>query len=149
MTEELKKPPKYWLELNYCEELFTRFRQNLSPLFSEPIPPFSTRFTGRLESILDSVKQSYEGKYLNKTVIAATTAYFYQLLIGHPFQNGNKRTSILFTHGFLVINGFDFTLSQKELFSLAVEVIENTTNHSYKSVKQAVRFIFEKSIIRR
>lgn len=88
----------------------------------EPIPPYDTRFPGKLEGILDSVRQTFDGKLLNTTILEAAAAYFNQLIRGHPFKNGNKRMAVLFTHYFLLAHSVDFTLSYNELFYFAVTV---------------------------
>ena len=88
----------------------------------EPIPEFDTRFPGKLEGILNSVRQTFGGELLNHTVLDAAAAYFNQLIRGHPFRNGNKRMAVLFTHYFLLAHGVDFNLSYNELFFFAVTV---------------------------
>lgn len=90
--------------------------------FDEPIPPFNTRYKGKLEGILNSVNQTFGGKYLNPTILDASASYFNQLIRGHPFQNGNKRVAVLFTHYFLLMNGLDYNLSYGEMFNFAVRI---------------------------
>lgn len=101
-----------------CGRLFRIFREKLE--FDEPIPPFETRFKGKLESILSSVCQTFNGQFLNNTVLDAAAAYFNQIIRGHPFQNGNKRMAVLFTHVFLLLHGADFTLRFNELYHVAI-----------------------------
>jgi death-on-curing protein len=48
---------------------------------------------------------------------------------GHPFHNGNKRTALACLHIFLLLNGFDFTLSNQEAEDFMVDIV---TNDSYK-----------------
>lgn len=86
----------------------------------EPIPEFETRFPGKLEGILESVRQSFAGKFLNPTILNSAAAYFNQIIRGHPFRNGNKRMGVLFTHYFLLSHGIDLTLHYNELFNFAV-----------------------------
>ena len=88
----------------------------------EPIPPFETRFPGKLESILESVRQTFGGQLLNPTLEEAAAAYFNTLIRGHPFRNGNKRMAVLFTHYFLLAHSVDFTLTYNELFFFAITV---------------------------
>lgn len=88
--------------------------------FDEPIPPFETRFHNRLEGILASVKQTFNQSYLNKRVIDAASAYFNQLIRGHPFANGNKRMGVLYSHYFLLKNGVELTLTPYELYHFAI-----------------------------
>jgi death-on-curing family protein len=88
----------------------------------EPLPPFNERFPGKLEGIVNSVNQTYDGIYLNNTVLDAAASYFNQFIRGHSFQNGNKRLALLYTHWFLLRNGVEFTLNSKELYNFAVAV---------------------------
>ncbi|KKP59318.1 MAG: Death-on-curing family protein [Candidatus Gottesmanbacteria bacterium GW2011_GWA1_34_13] len=88
----------------------------------EPIPPIENRFPGKLESILASVRQTFDGKSLNATVLDAASAYFNQIIRGHPFQNGNKRLAVMYTHIFLLWHGLDLSLYYNEMFYFALTV---------------------------
>ncbi len=118
MTKKLYGTPKNWLTLDVSRSLFETFRKQMGE--EEPIPEFETRFPGRLEGILESVRQSFAGSYLNPTILDAAAAYFNQIIRGHPFRNGNKRMGVLFTHYFLLSHGIDLTLRYNELFNFAV-----------------------------
>ncbi len=118
MTKKLQKTAKNWLTLKTCALLFKSFKQGLE--FGEPIPVFDSRYPGKLEGILDSVRQTYDGNYLNATVADASAAYFNQLIRGHPFENGNKRMAVLFSHFFLLRNGVDFTLGNRQMYRFAL-----------------------------
>lgn len=126
MTKKLYETPKNWLTPDVCARLFKIFREKLE--FDEPIPPFEIRFEGRLESILSSVRQSFNDRFLNKTVLDAAAAYFNQLIRGHPFQNGNKRMAVLFTHIFLLLHGIDFTLRFNEMYNFAIFIARASEN---------------------
>lgn len=56
-------------------------------LFDEPIPDFSTRFPGILESCLATPFQTFSGKSLYPTVIGKASILFYLMIKNHPFQN--------------------------------------------------------------
>lgn len=120
-TPSLTKTPKNWLTLDGCSHIFKNFKKELESL-GEPIPPFETRFPGRFESILNSIRQTYAGELLNPTLLDASAAYFNQIIRGHPFQNGNKRLAVLYTHYFLLSHEIDYTLSFNEMFYFAVTV---------------------------
>ena len=100
--------------------LFEDFKDLLTK--EESIPPFESRYAGKLEGILGSVRQTFEKKYLNNTVLDASTSYFNQFVRGHAFENGNKRCAVLFTGWFLLINDVEFTLTPKEMYNFAVAV---------------------------
>jgi death-on-curing protein len=115
------RTPTRWLNLRDSRHIFENFKKALETL-GEPIPPFESRFPGKLEGILESVRQTFDGSLLNPTVLDAAAAYFNQLIRGHPLQNGNKRMAVLFTHYFLLAHGVDFTMSYNELFFFAITV---------------------------
>lgn len=118
MTKRLQSTPRHWLSLETCGRIFEIFRKRWE--FDEPIPGFDTRYPGRLEGILESVRQTYGGKYLNHALVDAAAAYLNQLVRGHAMQNGNKRMAVLFTHTFLLVNGVDLTLTPEDMYNLAV-----------------------------
>lgn len=142
MTKNLYKTPKIWLTLDVCEKLLEGFRNQLEK--REPLPPFNTRYEGKLEGILGSVEQTYEGKYLNSTVLTAAASYFNQFIRGHSFENGNKRLGVLYTHIFLLMNGVDFTLTSEEMYNLAIAIAEaGEKGHKPEETKQVCIKIFE------
>jgi death on curing protein len=118
MIKKLEATPKNWLNLKLCQKIFEIFRAKWE--FDEPIPPFNTRYPGKLESLVNSVKQTYAGQYLNATVLDAAAAYLNQFIRGHAFVNGNKRMGILLTHSFLLMNGVDLTIMPEDLYYFAV-----------------------------
>ena len=119
MIKPLNQTPKYWLTVDDCEILFKHFSQKIT--FDEPLPPFNTRFPGKLESILGSVRQTYAAKHLNPTIVDAASAYFFQLITGHPFQNGNKRLAILFVHIFLLSHQLNLNVPTQTVKSIIKE----------------------------
>lgn len=118
MIKKLLQTPTHWLTLEDSRSLFETFRNQIGE--NEPIPPYDTRFPGKLEGILESVRQSFAEKFLNHTVLDAAAAYFNQIIRGHPFRNGNKRMGVLFTHYFLLTHDVDLTLKYNELFNFAI-----------------------------
>jgi death-on-curing family protein len=138
--ENLKKEPRLWLTLKMSQNIFERYKPYID--FDEPIPPFDTRFPGRLESIFGSVSATYGQKYLNPTVLDAAASYFYQLCKGHPFQNGNKRIAVLLTHIFLITHGVDFTVSDKSLYNLAMVVANLPRRWGITRAKSAIKKFF-------
>lgn len=120
MIKALLKVPKIYLELSDCKQLFVDFHDLID--FEEPIPDFETRYEERLESVLGTVKQTFMGKLLYPNVLSCAAAYLVMLNRSHPFRNGNKRLSVLFTHIFLLYNGINLTVPEKEMFDLAIVI---------------------------
>ncbi len=81
---------------------FQLARHELS--FDEPIPDFSTRFPGVLESCLSVPFQSFFGSTPYPTLEAKSAMLFYLMIKNHPFQNGNKRLAVTSLLVFLSLN---------------------------------------------
>jgi len=62
--------------------------------FNEPIPDFSTRFRGILESCLEVPFQAFYGQVPYRSLLTKASILFYLLIKNHPFQNGNKRIAV-------------------------------------------------------
>jgi hypothetical protein len=59
MIDHLKQPPLFYLDLNFCKKAYNFYQVKTNEFFTLPI--FETRFEGKLEGILGSVAQSYDG----------------------------------------------------------------------------------------
>ncbi|HEX7018332.1 MAG TPA: type II toxin-antitoxin system death-on-curing family toxin [Patescibacteria group bacterium] len=122
MTKKLLVSPKIWLNLQLCKSTYNVFKAEAR--FEEPLPEFDTRYPNRLESILGSVEQTFDGQLLYPTVAEAAAAYFQKIICEHPFVNGNKRTAVLYTDVFLFLNGFQWKLPYQDMYYLAVRVAD-------------------------
>lgn len=47
------------------------------------------------------------------------------MIANHPFRDGNKRTAVVLLYAFLRANDNDLTLTDEELFELAIGVAEH------------------------
>lgn len=93
--------------------------------WNEPIPPFHTRFPGRLESCLAAPYSTYDKQDLYPTLTDKAAILFYLMIKNHPFQNGNKRIAIAALFTYLYINGKWITISNDDLYDLAIWVAES------------------------
>lgn len=139
---KLIQKPLFWLTITESEVIFNKFKYLIQ--FDEPIPNFETRFPKKLESILESIRQTFEEEPLNATILDAASAYFNQIIRGHPFRNGNKRMAVLFTHVFLLMHGIDFVLNYKEMYSWAVGIAVFSEKLNGEETKNICREIIEK-----
>ncbi len=126
MIEKAQQIPTYWLSLETCEIIYNEFREFQVTL--GPLPPFDSRYPEKLESILGSVKQHAFGVRVFPTIAEATAGYFYKVCTGHPFQNGNKRMAIIFSHIFLRLHDIDYNLSFDKMYTLATVVASASEN---------------------
>jgi len=94
--------------------------------FDEPIPEYSTRFPGSLESCLAVPFQRFGGKSPYPTFIAKVAILFYLMIKNHPFQNGNKRVAMMTLFVFLYNNGKWMAVDEKELYNFTVWVAQSS-----------------------
>lgn len=93
--------------------------------WDEPIPDFSTRFPGILESCLANAFQTYAKRELYPTLIDKASMIFYQMIKNHPFVNGNKRIAVTTLLTFLYLNKKWIDVSNEQLYQIAVWVAES------------------------
>ncbi|MDE2079610.1 MAG: type II toxin-antitoxin system death-on-curing family toxin [Patescibacteria group bacterium] len=93
--------------------------------WDEPIPDFGTRFPNILESCLETPFQTFNRKPLYKRLVGKAAALFYLMIKNHPFENGNKRIAVMSTIVFIAMNGKWLSVSDKQLYRIAVDVAES------------------------
>lgn len=95
------------------EYMFTKLK------FEEPIPPFSNRFPGKLESCLNQPFVQFDGKDLYDGLEVKAFALFYFCIKNHPFENGNKRFAVAILLVFLALNGKWIAIDAVTLYEIA------------------------------
>jgi death-on-curing protein len=90
--------------------------------WDEPIPKFSTRNPGILESCLEQPFQGFDFTDLYPTLIDKASILFYLMIKNHPFQNGNKRLAIFTLNLFLNNNLCFFDVEPMDLYKLSLDV---------------------------
>ncbi len=100
------------------------------------------RDLGLLESALARPQVSFGGEDLYQTIFLKAAALMHLLILNHAFVDGNKRTGMVATAGFLYLNGWVLKLERGELLSAALKVeskqwgIEEIAEWLEKSVKK-------------
>jgi death-on-curing protein len=69
-----------------------------------------------LESALSRSEQI--ALYGNADAANLAAAYAYGIVQNHPFVDGNKRTGFVVAVTFLLLNGYDFTATEKEVVEM-------------------------------
>lgn len=90
--------------------------------WSEPIPEFSARVPGVLESCLATPFQSFSGNEFYPELVDKAAILFYLMIKNHPFQNGNKRLAIFTLMWFLNRNSTGLNITPNALYLLALDV---------------------------
>ncbi len=109
----------------------------------EPLPPFETRYSGILESIIESVKLKAFLQKLDLTQIAVN--YYVQLAKSQAFMNGNKRMSVVLSDVFLRLNGFELKKKYVDLENLTLMLSEDH-QHDLEQIIKILTPIFKKMI---
>jgi death on curing protein len=121
----------------------TAYQMAVELRWEEPIPPATTRYSGKLESALGAPFQTYQGKPLYRGVPAKAAVLFYFLVKSHPFQNGNKRIALMTLLVYLYRNGYWLTISPDELYNVAVWVAGSPRDAQAEAVKFLYRIIIK------
>lgn len=109
--------------------------------WTEPIPPFETRYPEVLEKCLTLPFQKYQGKDLYKGLIKKSAVMFYLMIKDHPFQNGNKRIAMTTLFYLLHRNNKWMKVDNQELYNFAKWVAESNAKLKDETVSAIEKFI--------
>ncbi|MBI3956618.1 MAG: type II toxin-antitoxin system death-on-curing family toxin [Candidatus Kerfeldbacteria bacterium] len=109
--------------------------------FDEPIPEFSTRYPGKLESCIVLPFQKFARRSLYPTMTQRAAMLFYLLIKNHPFQNGNKRIAITSLFVYLYKNKRWLRVDTQELYNFAVWVASSPSKLKDEVVTAIDKFI--------
>ena len=109
--------------------------------WSEPIPDFSSRFPGKLESCLVVPFQSFGGKLFYKGLVGKAAVLFYLMVKNHPFENGNKRIAMTALFYFLRKNKRWIRVDNQELYNFAKWVAESNPKLKNETVAAIQKFL--------
>ncbi len=107
----------------------------------EPIPPFASRYSDRLESCLSTPQQTYDKRELYPTLLDKAAILFYLLIKSHPFKNGNKRVAIMTLLYFLLKNGKWLRIPNMVLYQFAKNVASGDARKKDEEVAAIKVFI--------
>jgi death-on-curing family protein len=109
--------------------------------WDEPIPNFSSRFPGKLESCLAIPFQTFEKKMFYKGIIEKASILFYLMVKNHPFENGNKRIAMTTLLYFLRKNKKWIKVDNQELYNFAKWVTESNPKLKDETVAAIQKFL--------
>lgn len=94
--------------------------------YSEPMPAFQylggDHGRGLLESALAQPQQSFQGRWLHRTVFDKAAALFRSIVKNHPILDGNKRLALTSVVVFLEENGYILYASKDEAVDFTLKV---------------------------
>ena len=76
-------------------------------------------------SLVNASRQSVFGKELYPTLFLKAALYARDVIMNHPFMDGNKRTGVSVASIFLVHNGYRVIAQEGEIEQLALDIIKN------------------------
>jgi death-on-curing family protein len=109
----------------------------------EPVARGEYRDRGLVESAAGRPFQTVGGAEVYRTLTTKAAALFHSLIANHPFQNGNKRTSILAAELFLTANSYLLALAPDEMYTLAKATAtyrEQSRSHDEMLTEITVKF---------
>lgn len=89
---------------------------------------------GPLHSTLALPYSGFSSYERYPTIEEKAACYLYFINVNHVFIDGNKRTSFLSMHGFLQLNGYDFSASQDEAFKFTLAVADKYNRPTFETV---------------
>ena len=69
-----------------------------------------------LESAVAAPQASFGGESVYNDLIEVAAAYLFFICRNHPFVDGNKRTALVVSFGFLDVNGFEVMASPEDAY---------------------------------
>ena len=118
-------PRQYqWVTAEMVEQHFTETVAEFFRSYPDPVPQYQyldgLRGRGLLESALAEPRQTFEGRYLHRTVFDKSAALWRSLTLNHPFVDGNKRMGFICCLMFLGFNGYFVIAQQDEVEEMCV-----------------------------
>ena len=87
------------------------------------------RDEGLLDSAVEAIYQTFDGKELYPTLQAKAARLCYGLVKNHSFVDGNKRIGVHSMLILLSLNGFTLSYSQEELYTLILGIADGSINY--------------------
>jgi death-on-curing protein len=83
-----------------------------------------------LEYLLDTVRDVGERFPMEKAVVKKAGFLLYNVIVIHPFLNGNKRTAYEMVRNFLASNGYDLSIETKESYRFLLDIASGKVSES-------------------
>ena len=91
----------------------------------DPPPNYRHTYFEKLDSIISIPRRTFDKKDLYPTLFHKAACYLYFINKLHPFNNGNKRISIVSTGVFLRYNNHELDVDEETLYSFAKEITQS------------------------
>jgi len=130
-----------YLNLELMEKICHSLAIAIFNTYEDPIAEFKEHDTGRLDSTLQSLKQTFDGKELYPTLEEKAAVLYYLLNKNHPFKNGNKRIATASLLVFLYLNKKWIKISFNDLLQRTLQIAMSDPKDKSKIFKETVEWI--------
>lgn len=94
-----------------------------------------------LLSIPNNINQSFNGEELYKTIFDKSAYLWYALSKYHCFLDGNKRTALIVTLIYLILNGYNFKSYDNNLYNMCINIASTKLN-----INEISNYILENTV---
>lgn len=91
----------------------------------EPESQIGIKYPHKFKAMLERPKSGFGDSEFYPSIIEKACCYYHSIVRNHIFHNGNKRTGLSVFITFLLINGYEFTMAEKNLEDYTVELADN------------------------
>lgn len=119
------------------------------PDYPDPMPAFQylgDHGKGLLESALAQPQQTYNGRFLYRTIFDKAAILFYSIIKNHPLLDGNKRIALATVAVFLVINEYYFSAPTDDTVQFCLYVATSDMSHQQGILKETTAWLRGRSI---
>ena len=115
------------------------------PAYPDPMPRFQylggEYGKGLLEFALAQPQQTFDGRYLYRTIFDKAAILFYSMTKDHAFLDGNKRMALATTAIFLVLNDYFFSVPTDEGIRFCVFVASSDRSDQLYIVREITSWL--------
>ncbi|SFA56007.1 death on curing protein [Parageobacillus thermantarcticus] len=97
------------------------------------------QFPDKFAWMLERPKTKLFGEEQFPSIIEKACCYYHSIATGHIFHNGNKRTALAVFVTFLDLNGYEFTMTNKEAEDFTVYLAEDAKFRGNDCIHHLVR----------
>lgn len=111
--------------------------------YPDPMPAFQyfggDYGKGLLESALSAPAQTFQGRWLHRTIFEKAAALFRSIIKNHSLIDGNKRLALTSVVVFLNLNGYVLNIPSNQAVAFSLKVAATHGNFELKEITRWLR----------
>lgn len=126
----------------YVELISTQLVPVLFPHYDAGSPNFQylgAEGIGALESALAQPRQTFDGRYLYKSIFDKAAALIWSITKNHPFVDGNKRVALVTSFSFLAVNNVILVARQRDAIKVCLKVASSAPDFNQMQLSDWIR----------